>query len=67
MEMCCFPSESRDNSDRKEFAPEESNYFPITVDPVSEGIGAQKSKHEVTKVVFLVRNGGNSTKRIHLT
>ena len=43
---------------RKEFAPSGSKFFPYRVDPFSEGIGLQKSKHEVTKVVSLAKYVG---------
>ena len=45
-------------SKRKEFVPNGSQFFPLELIPFQKWIDIQESKHEVTKVVSLVKNGG---------
>ena len=44
----------------KNSAPTGSKFLPFRVDPSQKGIAEQGRKQEVTKVDFLVRNGGKS-------
>lgn len=48
----------------KESAPMEANSF-YSKDPFQKGFHALESKHKVTKVVPLFKNGGKSAKYIY--
>ena len=54
----CFASFLKKNSERKEFAPLGGKFYPCRI---KKGLGAQGSKQEVTKVVFLKELRGLDT------
>ena len=52
-------------SERKEFAPLGSKFFPFRIDPFQKRLGLQESK-EVTEVFSFVKECGKSTKSSHV-